>query len=204
MFIIGIDEVGRGPLAGPVTVGAVAIPVSFVPNASYIRAHLRDSKRLTERAREEWCAYIRNEKKIFLATASVVPNRIDALNIANATNLAAARALRMLLIRNPVIKKAKLFVDAGIKVRISEPHTSLILSYMVLIRGDELIPAIMLASIAAKVRRDRYMRRQAKNFPAYGFDKHKGYGTRDHLRALERHGPCSIHRLTFIRKYSKF
>ena len=202
-YSIGIDEVGRGPLAGPVTVAAVLLPRSFKFCPSHPRHKLRDSKRISPLKREQWFSYITEHPRIRYAVSSVSPALIDRINVAQAANLAATRALMKLVRRDmrPLTRSA-IFLDGGLFVRekmvtglhyLPKPRT--------IIGGDEKIPAIMFASIVAKVRRDRFMVRLHKTYPRYGFARHKGYGTREHATALLNFGPSPAHRLTFIRKY---
>ncbi|MBI2035294.1 MAG: ribonuclease HII [Candidatus Liptonbacteria bacterium] len=211
-YIIGIDEVGRGSLAGPVTVAALALlaggPTSKISRAPVSGGRtsknlkLRDSKKLSPKQREVWFAYIKNHPQIFYVTAHVQPSVIDRINITKAANLAASRALHKLATSHlpPVNKKkTKIFLDGGLYAR---PFPKLLLangySLKTVIRGDEKIPAIALASIVAKVTRDKLMKRLSKKFPKYGFAFHKGYGTRAHFAAVKKFGPSSKHRLTFL------
>lgn len=204
-YIIGIDEAGRGPLAGPVAVGAVCIPKNFRQKNRIAHLPLRDSKKLPESARKAWFKYLTNHPKIACAVSLVSPQTIDKINIAEAVNLAASRALQKLISRRPEIAtKGKIYMDAGIKINekiLAANNYSLILKS--LIRGDEKINAIKLASVAAKVTRDGIMDKINRKFPDYAFSRHKGYGTKIHLEAIKLYGPSPIHRLTFIGKYLK-
>lgn len=191
-WIVGIDEVGRGPLAGPVTVCALALRsgMKFI--------NLRDSKKLSPQKREEWFAFIR-KKKIPYALASVSPKIVDKINIREATNLAATRAFRKLITNYQLpIARTKVFLDGGLYL-----NAQLTAKYKpkTIIKGDEKIQAISLASITAKVMRDRMMVRLHKKYQKYKFHIHKGYGTRAHIAAIAKYGPSDIHRLTFIRKF---
>ena len=200
-YIIGIDEVGRGPLAGPVTVAAVVLPKNLESRIKNLELPLRDSKRLSSRQREIWFDYIKAHPKIFYALASVSPKIIDKINISQAANLAARRALKRLSDYYKLQKGAgKILLDGGLKI--SPPKYLKPKSYKLktLIRGDEKIPAIMLASIVAKVSRDRLMTKLHKKYPRYGFSQHKGYGTKKHIKAIKKYGPSKVHRLTFLRK----
>jgi ribonuclease HII len=204
-YVIGIDEVGRGPLAGPVVVCAVAL-ISGGKSIKHKvgRTNLRDSKRLSAKQREEWFAHIRKHPKIRFAIAKVYPKMIDRINISRAANSAAMRALQRLIANRKLrIADVDVFLDGGLYVgnsksrrksayglRGSAPRT--------IVRGDEKIPAISLASIIAKVTRDRLMTRMAKQYPRYGFEAHKGYGTVGHRKAIRKFGPSPIHRLTFL------
>ncbi len=186
---IGVDEVGRGPLAGPVCVCAVALP----PHFRFRRdapAVLRDSKRLTAAARERWHDYIRRDERIAYAVAFVSPRVIDHMHIHRAANLAATRAVRRLLERRIDAPDALILTDGALHLNGCMPFTEII-------RGDETVRAIQLASIVAKVARDRRMVRLHRTYGAYGFDRNKGYGTAEHWRCIAAHGTCELHRLTF-------
>ena len=205
-YIIGIDEVGRGPLAGPVVVAALAVPTKLrIKNAelrkNFKSAKLRDSKKLSLKQREIWFEYVKKHPKIFYAIASVSPKVIDKINISNAANLAATRAFQKLVnsyaIASVLTKNnnvnVKIFLDGGLYLNKKYPR----LSASTIIKGDEKIPVISFASIVAKVTRDRMMRKLHKKYPQYGFDKHKGYGTKKHFKAIRKHGLSPIHRKSF-------
>lgn len=202
-YIIGIDEVGRGPLAGPVTVAAVALPHNWkMRNGKWKMGFrkllpLRDSKKLSPKKREEWFKYIKNHPKIHYAVASVSNKKIDKINVSNAANLAATKAFSKLIAQLPKsqIPQTKIFLDGGLYLK---PLT-FNLKPKTLIRGDEKIPAISLASIIAKVTRDKYMKKIHKKHPAYNFDKHKGYGTKKHIKTIKKNGMSPIHRHTFLK-----
>lgn len=201
-YIIGIDEVGRGPLAGPVTVAAVAARVNL---------KLKDSKKLSPKQREIWFDYIKESQKskaksqrLYYAIASVSPKVIDRINISKAANLAATRAFQKLVnsyaIASVLTKNnnvnVKIFLDGGLYLKKLQT-TNYKLKTKTIIRGDEKIPAISLASIVAKVTRDRMMRKLHKKYPRYAFDQHKGYGTKKHFKAIKKYGPSPIHRKSF-------
>ena len=202
-YIVGIDEVGRGPLAGPVTVAAVMLPATWrMRHAQWgnRRIPLRDSKRLSAAHREVWFRHIKTNSLVACAVSHVTPRVIDRINISRAANLAATRALRRLATsRWPLATRVKVFLDGGLFADTSSLVASgYRLVAHTIIRGDEKYAAIKLASIIAKVRRDRYMTKKHKAFPQYGFAAHKGYGTKAHYRALRKHGPSPLHRLTFL------
>ncbi len=181
-IIAGIDEAGRGPLAGPVVAGAcIEIPA--------LKQHplIRDSKQLTEEQREEAFAWI--EKHCSFGFGVVGADVIDAVGILTATEQAMQEALTMLSERQ---RPTYLLIDGRDKFWFDIPHSSLI-------GGDALEPCISAASIVAKVTRDRLMKEEAKKYPLYGFDGHKGYGAPQHIEAIHTHGPCPIHRKTFLR-----
>jgi ribonuclease HII len=199
-YIIGIDEVGRGALAGPVAVSAVCIPRRMRINMSIrIRdkklGELRDSKKLTVFQRERWVEYIRNHPQISFALARVYPRGVDRMNIARAANEAAWRSYRRLATSD--LRQAtrhSVFLDGGLYLgNGKQPKNA-----RTVVRGDEKFTAVKLASIVAKVSRDSYMKKLHKKYPQYGFAAHKGYGTRAHRAALEKHGPSAVHRLTFL------
>lgn len=225
-YIIGIDEVGRGSLAGPVVVCAVAVLARWLPaHPSAMTRHsdkegaaaLRDSKKLSPKQREEWFRYFSSHSKIAYAIARVYPRRIEKMNISKAANLAAFRAfLRLTKTYNLKPNTSVVYLDGGlylgnqgrgfsqIKTRINADRIRAHLpdhprvSATTVVRGDEKIKAVMIASIIAKVHRDRLMTRLGRKYPKYGFEVHKGYGTRRHRLALARHGPSAAHRTTFI------
>lgn len=201
--VVGIDEVGRGPLAGPVTVAAVTASARFWRSARRFNVPLRDSKRLSARQREAWLRHVRAEVAhgtVRYVLANVYPKTIDRVNITQAANLAATRAFARLATRHRLpLAHTKVLLDGGLYLR---ERRLFALGYgrtpKTMVKGDERFPAIMLASIIAKVSRDRAMKRLHGRFPVYGFDEHKGYGTKRHMRALKKHGSCEAHRLTFI------
>lgn len=203
-FVIGIDEVGRGPLAGPVVVCAVAVPRGMRPTSLVAHIPLRDSKKLTANQRAAWSSAIKQDARIRYSIASVSPSVIDRINITQAANRAATRTLSDLLASLPPFARPtaiRVYLDGGLHINaiaISDPH--LILRVETLIKGDEKIPAISLASIVAKEHRDAFMRRAHKKYPNYGFDRNAGYGTKHHMTALKKNGHSSIHRTSFLKK----
>lgn len=187
-YLIGIDEAGRGPLAGPVSVGAVVLMPHFDRG---VLDGIRDSKKLTEEARERWYARLqglRREGVLRFAVAYTSAEKIDRLGIVWAVSSALRRALAELAV-NPA--EARVLLDGGLRA----PKEYL--EQKTIIRGDASEPVIALASIAAKVRRDRLMKRLASAYPAYGFEIHKGYGTALHREKIEALGLCDIHRESF-------
>jgi ribonuclease HII len=179
-YIAGLDEVGRGPLAGPVCVGIVVFPRNIITEIEY-----RDSKLLSARKREELAPLIKSQTKWAIGQAS--NSEIDQLGIMKAQYKAVERALNQIgLIPDILLTDAlPLPTIKDIKVR---PVSN----------GDSLVATIAAASIIAKVYRDQLMTEQDANYPSYGFARHKGYGTLEHRMALEKYGPCSIHRHTFL------
>jgi len=196
-YIIGIDEVGRGAIAGMITVAAVSIPAKLKIKNEKLKIPLRDSKKLSPKQRELWFKWIKGNS-VQYTTASVVPKIIDKINISNAANLAATRALVRLMTNDKRLttKKFSIFLDGGLFIKRSLVMSRK-LSVSTIVRGDEKIPAIMLASIVAKVSRDRKMIKLDKKYPKYGFGQHKGYGTKRHLKAIKKYGRLPIHRESF-------
>jgi ribonuclease HII len=188
-FLIGIDEAGRGPLAGPVSVGVVVVPATF--NQSLFEG-IRDSKKLTELARERWYEKLPQlaqeglRYKVGFSSATY----IDTYGIVPAIKRAIAEALRELEV-DP--EEASVLLDGSLKA----PKEFLL--QQTIIRGDETEPVISIASVAAKVERDRLMCALAIKYPNYGFEVHKGYGTKAHYEAILRHGMCDIHRKSFCK-----
>lgn len=177
--IAGVDEAGRGPLAGPVTAAAVMLPRGFSCPG------LDDSKKISAARREHFYQILTSNQEIVWAVAYADREEIDRLNILRATHLAMARAV-MALVPPP----DHCLID-GLPVRdFPFPHDAIV-------KGDSLSLSIAAASIVAKVTRDRIMREIDREFPQFGFAKHKGYGTKAHLEALRIHGPCRHHRRSF-------
>ena len=191
-FLIGIDEAGRGPLAGPVAVGAVSVPIDF--DWSQV-AGAKDSKQMTPKSREDiykkMCA-LRREGKLDFAVAFSSAAAIDTRGIVPAVQSALNNALAKITKVDP--RHCRVLLDGGLHApkEFQDQKT--------IIRGDQLETVISLASIAAKVLRDRLMIRAAQKYPVYGFDIHKGYGTLAHRLAIKRNGVCELHRTTFCTK----
>lgn len=180
-LICGLDEAGRGPLAGPVCAAAVILPRGLeIPG-------LNDSKKLSEKKREALFEPIRAAAIAYgIAFASV--EEIEKLNILGATFLAMNRAITQL---NP--KPELALIDGNRNSGISLPSRCVV-------KGDSRCADIAAASVLAKVTRDRYMTEMAERYPQYHFEQHKGYGTKQHYEAIRRYGPCPIHRPSFLRK----
>ena len=178
-LICGIDEAGRGPLAGPVAAGAVILP----PDHDLL--YLNDSKKLSPKKRDMLYDQIR-EEALAWKVVMVSPERIDEINILQATYEAMRLAVEGLKIRPSVLVN-----DAVTIPGVGIPQVPVI-------KGDARCISIAAASIMAKVTRDRYMEELDKKYPGYGFAKHKGYGTRQHTDAIKELGPCPAHRRTFI------
>ena len=180
-LICGVDEAGRGPLAGPVCAAAVLLPRNAdIPG-------LNDSKKLSDKKRRELYPLI---KELALAYSIVMVDEktIDEINILQATFRAMEQAVAQLKITPDYI-----LVDGNKLPQVTIPAKAVV-------RGDSLSASIAAASVLAKVTRDDFMLEQAKTYPEYGFDIHKGYGTKAHTTAILEHGPCPIHRTTFLKK----
>lgn len=196
-YIIGLDEVGRGALAGNVTVAAVLLQKNLRPKLKNLE--LRDSKKLTSAQREVWFKYIKRDLCLSCSVANVSPKKIDKINISKAANLAAGKAFDELIAKCKMRhENCKILLDGGLCLATSGRRQGI--KYKTIIKGDEKIPAIALASIVAKVSRDKQMKKLHKKFPKYGLESHKGYGTKAHFEAIKKHGPSKIHRLTFLKK----
>ena len=186
--IAGVDEAGRGPLAGPVTVGAYL--ANFSQNGEeflYLAKGVNDSKKLTEKRREALYPVLEELAEAF-CVVHIPVERIEEINILNAT------------------KEGMLNAVAGLKVKPEYVLTDAVeLNYGVpskgIIHGDALSYSIAAASVMAKVTRDRLMLQYAEKYPEYGFEQHKGYGTKLHIEMIKKYGPCPIHRMSFIKKF---
>lgn len=185
MLVGGMDEVGRGPLAGPVWAAYVVMPKE--PLIEYVN----DSKKLSQKRREQLYPLIK-EQAIYCATASASQEEIDEINILQATKLTFKRAFELSL--SPV---ADVLVDALKGLDICAIQHSIV-------HGDALCYSIAAASIIAKVERDNYMTELDKKYPQYGFIRNKGYGTEEHINALKKYGPCPYHRRTFIKHFVSY
>jgi len=181
--IAGIDEAGRGALAGPVVAAAC-----ILPGEKKLHPLIRDSKQLTPPERQEAYAWICSHCQYGIGSS--LASFIDSDGILAATEKAMQDAVTALA---TVVTPTYLLIDGRDKFWFDYPHSSII-------RGDESEPCISAASILAKVTRDRMMEEYAAKFPAYGFGTHKGYGTAQHFLALRQHGQCTLHRCTFLRK----
>lgn len=184
-LIAGIDEAGRGPLAGPVVVG-----IAIMPKDSMIEG-VNDSKKVSEKKREKLYDQITQEA-IAWNVGMADQNEIDEINILNATKLALTRAIEGLKVKPDLI-----LVDALTNIDTKG------IPYKSIIKGDAKEYSIAAASILAKVTRDRMMREYDEIYPPYGFSGHKGYGTAKHIAAIKEYGPCILHRKTFIKNFIK-
>lgn len=194
-YIVGIDEVGRGPLAGPVAVGACLISVSKIKSlqAKGFFKGIKDSKKLSEKKREEWLEKIKelkSEGDLDYHISFVSNKIIDKKGISHCLKLAMKNSLKKLKV-NPL--KTMILLDGGLKA----PEEFIF--QKTIIKGDEKEPIISLASIAAKVARDRKMVGYSKKFSQYGFEIHKGYGTALHRRKIRENGLSKLHRKSFCK-----
>lgn len=181
-IICGVDEAGRGPLAGPVFAAAVILKID-----DNIQG-LNDSKKISEKKREQMFDEIKN-RAVDYSIAYATEEEIEELNILNATFLAMKRAVDSLKMKPQIA-----LIDGNRLPR------DLMIPARAIVKGDSLSASIAAASILAKVSRDRLMRKISETYPEYGFEKNKGYGTKMHIEALIKYGPCKIHRKSFLNK----
>ena len=181
--MVGLDEVGRGPLAGPVVAAAVVIENLKFKIENF--KNLRDSKKLTSKKREQFYSILKKTNSLKWGIGRVSEKVIDKINILEATKLAMKKA-----VTNLNCKADYLILDGNIKIDSALPQKSII-------KADEKVFSVALASIIAKVNRDKIMEKCHKRYSSYGFDKHKGYGTLHHRQMLKKHGVCKIHRQSF-------
>ena len=182
-LIAGMDEVGRGPLCGPVVCAAVIMPL----DDHLIIDGIDDSKKLSEKKREQLSKLIL-ERALAYKICEVSPEVIDEINILNATILCMKNCVEGLPVKPQALLVDAVKADFGVRTES-------------IIKGDALSYSIGAASIIAKVYRDNLMAEYAKIYPEYGFEKHKGYGTKAHIEAIKKFGPCPIHRKTFIKNF---
>lgn len=187
-YVVGVDEAGRGPLAGPMAIGILALPT----NHKLPLAGIRDSKKLSPLKREEWFKKIsewQKERKLTFCVVFVSAKEIDTKGLSWGLRTSIEKGLKKLSFKP---REIEIFLDGGLKAPQLFPFQKTI------VKGDEKIPVISLASIAAKVLRDRKMVTFAKKYPKYGFEIHKGYGTASHRRVIRKFGPSAIHRKSFL------
>lgn len=213
-YIIGIDEVGRGPIAGPVAVGAFILPAELNTwdywntegnrtLSDSVLFPLHDSKKLTEKRREAWFSFLENTEAQLRCSYSVKmvsASSIDRRGIVPAIKTALASALNSVVEEQrgeTSLLKGEVQVLLDGNLRAPEEFEN----QKTIIRGDEKEPAIALASIMAKVTRDRYMCKLAEKFPDYDLQSHKGYGTKAHIEAIKKHGLSEMHRKTFCKNF---
>ncbi|MDD5068919.1 MAG: ribonuclease HII [Candidatus Pacebacteria bacterium] len=191
-YSIGIDEVGRGPLAGPVTLCAVMVEKGAAKNFSEIFRGVRDSKQLTEKVREKWSKIAKSEKEkgaIQFSISSVQNFTIDKIGLARAVRRALKNCLKKLEV---IPSECEIFLDGSLYAPKEFKNQKTIIG------GDSKVKIISLASVIAKVHRDRKMARLSKKYPGYGFEIHKGYGTKLHYKSLKKWGVSEIHRKSFL------
>jgi ribonuclease HII len=190
-LVIGVDEVGRGPLAGPVVASASWVDPYFLKKEFENKKLVRDSKTLSEKQREQIFGFIKKNKKFKIGIGQVEPKTIDRINILNASLLAMRLAVEDLLSQIKISQEVFIFVDGNQSI------PGLKFFQEAVNKGDQKFFSVAVASICAKVYRDNLMLEYHQKYPQYGFDKHKGYGTKRHLKALIDSGFCEIHRKSF-------
>lgn len=186
--VAGIDEAGRGPLAGPVVSGAVLILEKDFREVKRIKS-VKDSKQLSEKKREEVYPNLTNHPKLNWGIGIVSEKVIDKINILEATKLSMIKAIKNLEKKNK-IKVDYIILDGKMKLDFEAEQESII-------KADDKVFSVSAASIIAKVTRDRMMIKYDKKYPGYNFKKHKGYGTKEHLKNIKKKGICGIHRKSF-------
>lgn len=192
-YLIGIDEVGRGPLAGPVAVGAFMVPVDF--DLDYFKG-VRDSKKLPPHKREVYLKMVEEKVRdgaVKYAVSFVSSEQIDKKGISYAIKKALSTSLRKLSVSG---EECMVLLDGGLKAPAQFRYQQTI------IKGDDKEKVISLASVVAKVTRDHRLMKLSKKYPGYEFHINKGYGTKQHRNHLEEHGPCPIHRMSFLRNFN--
>jgi ribonuclease HII len=197
MYVIGIDEVGRGPIAGPMVVCACAIKDGIDALSLFPKGELRDSKKLTDRMREK----IVKDASVFLAAGDIIigigevdAERIDTTGLSSALKEALTKALEAVHAQN-VPTESFIFLDGSL-------HVDNRYAQETVIKGDEKIVEIALASIFAKVHRDAYMKEMTKIYKGYGFERHVGYGTAEHYEAIKKYGTTPLHRRSFLKNFT--
>jgi len=197
--IVSLDEVGRGALAGPVIAAAVSINPKFkyknskqIPIFKFLNLKIRDSKKLSSKKRKRFYNLLTKNLVIEWAIGRVSERVIDKINILEATKLAMKKAIKNLKIK---LEVDFLILDGKMKLDLSLPQKSII-------KADEKVFSCAVASIIAKVTRDKIMEKYGKKYPQYGFNKHKGYPTKLHLAKLKKYGFCKIHRKTFSSSFT--
>jgi ribonuclease HII len=197
-YLMGIDEVGRGALAGPIFVSAVLIPKNLkITNKKLGKIY--DSKKLNINKRILWYKFLTSHPKVKFAVSKVFPRKIDKTNISFSANLSAWRCFQKLIKNQKInLKNLKILLDGGLYLKSKEFQKKFFPNAHTIVLGDEKYNAIKIASIIAKVQRDKFMKNLDKKYPQYFFSKHKGYGTKLHLQLIKSYGPTPVHRLTFL------
>ncbi|RJQ24015.1 ribonuclease HII [Candidatus Parcubacteria bacterium] len=202
---IGVDEMGRGPLAGPLYVCACGVfDLKKLPKPTKT-CPVRDSKKLSEKQREEWWKILNEKRKdgeLFIEYSAITPKIIDSKGISYSTRCGATEAVMKVLKKAHItsgmiriVLDGNLYVD---KEKLEAFFPKCVFYTKTIIKGDETVKIISFASIYGKVMRDRYMVTQDKKYPQYGLKRHKGYGTRGHIEALKKYGPSKFHRISFL------
>ncbi|HPN55010.1 MAG TPA: ribonuclease HII [Candidatus Moranbacteria bacterium] len=210
-IVIGVDEAGRGPLAGPVIAAAVTIrneksnnqTGAEIPNTTYqipdtkMWDLVRDSKKLSEKQREKVFDFIHENFHVGVGLCS--HETIDRINILEASFLAMKKAVSDLVRNKAKVESLKPKADGRVVILVdgNKQIPNFSMEQKAIVSGDKIVKSISAASIVAKVTRDRMMLEMHQRYPEYGFDRHKGYGTKMHMDALSKHGPCEIHRRSF-------
>ena len=194
-YIIGVDEAGRGPLAGSVMAAAVAIMINDKCE-ELLNLGVNDSKKLSPKKREEIFKILTSHPLALWSVGEASEKEIDEINILQASLLAMRRAVEKLMNKNDRLERENfsVYIDGR------EVIPNLTANQKSIINGDAKVFSIAAASIIAKVTRDRLMLKYAEKYPQYGFEKHKGYGTKQHYEMIQKHGICRIHRRTFLKK----
>jgi ribonuclease HII len=193
-YVIGIDEVGRGPIAGPLVVCACAVQAGVDIIALFPKGELKDSKKLSEKARitivEKLLPFVENSQ-IFFGIGEVPAEKIDTIGLVSSIKEATQQALKKVH-EQGVEKESFIFLDGAL--RVDELYNQ-----ETIIKGDEKVPEIALASILAKTHRDTFMKKIAEAYPGYGFENHVGYGTKAHYEAIKQCGLTPLHRRSFLK-----
>lgn len=191
-YIIGIDEAGRGPVAGPIAVGAICVAISAVLEHELFAHGIKDSKKLTEKRRNVLFDWIQQNAEITEGVGFADARYIDEHGIVPATQKAMGVAIENVLPKGCKKEEIRVLLDGGLRAPDAFTNQETI------IKGDEKELSIALASVMAKVSRDREMVEVSEQFPQYGFEGHKGYGTKAHYDAIYEHGMCTVHRKSFL------
>lgn len=196
-YIVGIDEAGRGPLAGPVAVGVVMVRRKFIKDFTALFCGVKDSKKLSARKRATWFGKLKTAERGGVLSFHVSfssSGTIDRRGINGAISHSLASSLRVL--KCPP-SRSFILLDGGLRA------PKIYRNQKTIIRGDEKIMIISLASIAAKVLRDRLMEKLSMQYPHYGFGQHKGYGTKEHFKKIKKYGITKIHRRSFLKQFTR-
>ncbi|QSH39425.1 ribonuclease HII [Candidatus Kaiserbacteria bacterium] len=194
-YIIGIDEAGRGPVAGPISVGAVCVAVSVVIEHELFAKGIKDSKKLTPKRRNVLFDWIHQNDNLRQGVGLIGSDVIDAQGIVPATRLAMESAIEQVLPGGCSMDDITVLLDGGLYA------PEVFKNQETIVKGDEKEVVIALASVMAKVSRDREMERLGLKYPEYGFEGHKGYGTKAHYAAIRENGMCKEHRRSFLTRF---